>query len=73
MTRIDIEKKPNRSYLPLIIAFVVIALAAVGVYLYLENRRATEPTTQPAAPVQTDTPAIPPGALPRPEISDVRT
>jgi hypothetical protein len=42
MAKIEIEKKPKSSLLPLLLALLVIGLAAVGVWFYLQNEQAEE-------------------------------
>jgi hypothetical protein len=42
MAKIEIEKKPKSSLLPLLLALLVIGLAAVGVWFYLQNEQANE-------------------------------
>jgi hypothetical protein len=67
MTRIEIERKPRRSFLPLLLALVVIALVAVGVYFYLENERRAA-AEAPAAPAPGDTTGSPPAGLRAPSV-----
>lgn len=54
MAKIEIERKPRRSLVPLLLALVVIAAVAVGIYYYLERQRAVVPA---------DTAPVPPGSL----------
>jgi hypothetical protein len=56
MAKIEIERKPRRSLLPLLLALVLIAAVAVGLYYYMERQRAESP-----APV--DDRPVPPGAM----------
>ena len=61
MAKIEIEKRPKRSFLPLLLAFLVIAAIAVGVYFYLENERRAQADAPPAAvPAPADTLMPPP-------------
>ncbi len=72
MTTIEIEKKPRRTFLPLLLALVVIALVAVGVYFYLENERRAA-AESPAAPAPADTTGSPPAGLQLPASEPERT
>lgn len=61
MGKIDIERRPTRILMPLLLTLVVIALIAIGVVVYVEGRRAAQDRAQPAA--TPDTLARPPSGL----------
>jgi hypothetical protein len=74
MAKIEIERKPRRALLPLILALVVIGLAVAGIYLYLERGGAETVETTPGAlpPADRDT-TIPPTGLTLPQARDGQT
>lgn len=53
MGKIDIERRPTRTLMPLLLTLVVIALLAIGVVLYVEGRRAARDGPEPAATADT--------------------
>lgn len=61
MGKIDIERRPTRTLMPLLLTLVVIALLAIGVVLYVEGRRAARGGPDPAA--TPDAVARPPGGI----------
>lgn len=61
MGRIDIERRPTRTLMPLLITLVVIALLAIAIVVYVEGRRAARDPAEPTA--MEDTLARPPAGI----------